>query len=301
MLLTPDTLKHLACSACLGPLVLAAGGDDEGVVDGIAGCDKCGARFPVVAGVPVLVPDPAGWVASYREATLASLAEVGAATPQAVSLLDAFAGAARHPEHLAFGDDWVDTEEPRHLEPPGAGRAVDLVRALAVAARDQQPDDVLLELIGDPASATLEVGSGAGSLTRRLAMQGVDLVAVDLSLRAALRTRRASRGQATVVVGDASSLPVPDVSVGLVVAANLVDLLDHPGAFLDEARRVLTRHGRLALSTPDPGEGSQGLDNELVRAGFDVETLRDGVVWLQVHGDRHLEVYVTQVLVARKT
>lgn len=255
-------------------------------------CTGCDAPFPVFAGVPVLVPDPAGWCATYREATLAALAEADAIAPDVVDLLDAFAEVARPVEPRRFSDDWT-LHEQSWPEP-----VVSSLTHLWAAARETSPDDVLLELLGDDRGCVLEVGCGAGTLTARLADHCGEVVAGDLSLRAVLRATRDRPVEGAVL--EAEALPLAEASVDAVVAAHLVDLLDAPAAFLDEARRVLRPGGALVLSTPDPDLGPEGIEGLVAAAGLQVEALRDGIPWLRVHGPRHVEVYGVRILRARR-
>ncbi|MCA9675939.1 MAG: hypothetical protein KC464_12955, partial [Myxococcales bacterium] len=74
-----------ARSGCRGPLAMPRGA----IADGTARCRACGAMFPVLAGVPILVPAPAHWMAAHRDAILATLVEHDAATPRAVAVVDA--------------------------------------------------------------------------------------------------------------------------------------------------------------------------------------------------------------------
>ncbi len=103
----------LACPRCRRGLRSDGRGPN-----GVQLCGRCG-PYPRLAGVPVLVQEPHVWCASFREAALASLAEVGAATEDAVAVVDAFAAAAPHAEPRRFGDDWTAGEGRESARAPG--------------------------------------------------------------------------------------------------------------------------------------------------------------------------------------
>jgi SAM-dependent methyltransferase len=128
-------------------------------------------------------------------------------------------------------------------------------------------------------------------------------VVVDRSLRAVLRATDGT--DAIGVVGEAEALPIREKGFATVVAANVVDLLDDPGAFLEGVARALRPQGRLVLSTPDPALGLRGGTDEAVRdlveaAGLSIVQDLDGMPWVRSHGPRHHQVYLVRVLVAEK-
>ncbi|MEO0325535.1 MAG: class I SAM-dependent methyltransferase [Myxococcota bacterium] len=257
-----------------------------------------GEAFPVLAGVPVLVPAPDAFLAQHRESTLAALAEYDRVTPAVRERLHA---AARRAPGLAperFARDWAPPDAALGVAP--AGSLAERLRALVGAAR-AAPD--LLAEPGPAGARVLEVGPGAGDRARTLARGAARYIALDRSLPALLRTGAEVPG-ATLVLAEATALPLADASVDLAVAANVVDLLDHPFAFLEELARVLSPGGELRLSTPDPGlgTGDDGALAALLEAteAFEGPALADGIVWPRVHGPRELQLAVLQRLVVRR-
>jgi 2-polyprenyl-3-methyl-5-hydroxy-6-metoxy-1,4-benzoquinol methylase len=88
-----------------------------------------------------------------------------------------------------------------------------------------------------------------------------------------------------------------------VVAANVVDVVPAPEVFLAEAHRVLRKGGQLVLTTPDPALGTRdedALTHALTAAGFAVDEVVDGLPWVRSHGPRHHQLYVAQLVVARR-
>lgn len=131
------------------------------------------------------------------------------------------------------------------------------IRLLAGFRREQRDPDAFYELLSADAVAqlgravdlagivALDVGGGAGYLTRALRSAGarcalVDADPVELSWRGP-----PVRGS---VVADARALPVPSDTVDLVVSSNVLEHVADPFAVVDEMVRVVRPGGRLWLS-----------------------------------------------------
>lgn len=265
----------------------ALAADGEGLLR-----DADGRPWPVLGGLPVLVPDPARWLATHRDAVLAALAEAGRCDGPTVATLRAFVDPVGPAGQEPLADDFLADEEAL----PVTG--LPALDALLDAARAADLHGRLAERVGDD-GPVLEVGCGAGPLTRRMRPSAV--VVVDRSVRALLRAT-ADR-DATAVIGLAEALPVADGAFAAVVAANLVDLLDEPAAFAEGALRALRPGGRLVLSTPEPSLGTDdddALQDLLVSVGF-VDVRAEGdLPWVRAHGPRHVEVYVARIVTARR-
>ncbi len=271
----------LACPSCSGPLAsqrLPAGA-------GVLRCVDCG-PYPVLAGVPVLVPSPSAWCAAYHDAALAALASRQLATPPVVRVLEDFAAAAADEEPRRFGNDWTPEEARGEAPVPlHAGEAGAVLSALREA---RGPRQWLAARVG-PDEALLEVGCGAGPLKRTLGRRRGVHVVMDLSLEAVLTA--AVKG-VHGVVGDACALPFRDGAFTTVVAENVIDLLDEPHAFATHARRVAAR---LLLSTPDPSLGThldEALEALLSRQGLEVVARADGLPWTRTNSPRFVETYL---------
>gem|GEM_PF-1008456 len=280
--------------------------------DGVVKCRKCKADYPVLGGVPILVPAPEEWVAAYREAIVSSLAEVRRLTRQALEVIDSFAARAPRTEPLRFGDDWVpseasDSEAPR---PADLGPAASALDDFLVSAQTPSLPERLLSMLGRRSLGTvLELGPGAGTLSRHLRHRAKRLIVADLSLRATLRAVAAcKKGRGAPVAGavvDAEALPLRRGAARTVVAANVIDLLDHPAAFLSSVADGLANRGRLLLSTPAPGFGlpegdAEILDGVVERSGLQITSAEDGLPWVRAHGHRHYEVYLVRAIVAER-
>jgi SAM-dependent methyltransferase len=102
----------------------------------------------------------------------------------------------------------------------------------------------------------LEVGPGPGLTTRVLAGVAPDLTALELDPRLAA-TARDQVPAATVVQGDATTMPFADASFSAVVCLTMLHHLPRPelqDRLFAEARRVLTPGGVLCGSD-NPGRG----------------------------------------------
>ncbi len=281
-------LKVLKCPVCGGALREA---------EVLVRCAKCG-PYPLLAGIPVLVGDPWGWCARFRESILATLAEFDAADTKSVEVVRAFAAESGEGPEL-FGDDWTEHEVRGEPEPePVEGPAADAVFALMKAARAHGPAAWLQKTLPQRSRLVLELGCGAGERSEELAQRAEQLVIGDLSLRAVLRARqRAMRFKAEVVgvVLDAHVLPVKVGAVDVVVAEHLVDLLDAPSEFFVSARAALKKNGRVLLTSPAPS----GFDALAAEAGLRVVSRADGLPWLRVNSARFVEVYLVEALELR--
>ncbi len=262
-------------------------------------CKECGV-FPVLGGAPILVPEPARWCAAFYESALAALTEVGLADDLSLSTLRAFADGMRGEEPERFGDDWT-REELEGRAPPTLvdGVGSQALNELVTLSEVQSVREWLASRVtGD---CVVEVGCGAGLLSEKLS-SAKHLVVIDLSLRSVLQASQRSGGYP--VVGDAEVLPLQKASVDSLVAENVIDLLEEPGAFFERAKTSLKKRGQLLLCTPEPSLGDpQGDDSKMVElaatAGFKVLEVLDGAPWLRRHSTRYLEVYLVQALSLR--
>ncbi len=295
----------LACQDCgadLAPALSIESEDDE-LITGTLPCAECELSWPVLGGVPFLVPDPAAYLSSYRESVLTTLVEVGLASAAALALVDEFCE-GHQSDVMRYADDWTSQEvgaEVGELAEGGAARAA--FQALLHQEREGGLVQTLLGMLGDKEAGTIiEVGPGAGGLSSQLADRCQELLLIDFSLRSVLRAQRAcaaGRAQVAAVVGDASSLELASDKASLVVAANLVDLLDQPDSFLIAASRWLVRDGGLILSTPDPslgGERDEFVRELLESLEFSVDEVVDGIPWIRMHSPRYSQLYWLQAL-----
>ena len=109
----------------------------------------------------------------------------------------------------------------------------------------------LLELVPDGVSL-LEIGVGTGGLLSELAARASPVIGVDHSPAMLTEARRRlddkSIGGIELRLGEMTHLPLPDASVGCVVANMVLHHAADPPAVLTEIRRVLVSGGVLLLA-----------------------------------------------------
>lgn len=242
--------------------------DDRGSGQGILACGPggCRARFPVIDGVPVLVPDlrhyltEAGVYLLARDDLTPAVADLlGAVMPPS-----AWFDAARH--HLSgyVRDHWGACD-PTDQADPAPGQAWALVEAG-------------LSGVTDISGPVIELGAAAGGVTRALAERfATRVLGLDLSaplVRFATRALRGgrlryplrlagtayeereivvpppARGTPTIWLADAQVPPVAGGQAGLVVALNLLDCVADPTRLLRSAAELLRPGGYLLIATP---------------------------------------------------
>ncbi len=269
------------CPACrlqgtLAPLALACVEEerDEIVCSGVLGCEACGNRYPILDGLPVLVPD----LPRFLSDNLFYLTMRRDLTPGVTALLAEAtgpgAGIDAIRQHVSsYGwDHWAD-QDPAEA----GGEQVEPGQVSRVLA--QLLDGLPAPL---PDGPIIDLGCGAGRTTADLAERTGRLVlGVDLSVplarvawdavvgghvayerrRAGLHFERRSfsvraEGKADVWIADALALPFADEGFALVTALNLLDCLRDPKAALAEFGRVLTPGGACALATPFDWSGA---------------------------------------------
>jgi SAM-dependent methyltransferase len=262
--------------------------------------------FPILGGVPVLMPDPSAWCAIHHDAIVATLAAAGLLDDDTLAVLDDFAAAGRAGDDVdaaPFVDDFTPEEARDAPAPPVAHAGI---AALVEDAMVKGPLAWVAAQLGTPAVA-LELGPGAGGLTSILgAVVAEECWTLDVSLRAVLLSVARGGDRVRGVIGDAGALPFAEGSFDLVVANNVVDVVAAPGALVQHVARVLSPGGRFVLTTPDPALGGKArrddraLENTLRAAGLVISDVEDGIVWPRVHGSRHVELWVCRGVVATK-
>lgn len=109
----------------------------------------------------------------------------------------------------------------------------------------------LLELVPEGVSL-LEIGVGTGGLLTELAARASQVIGVDHSPAMLTEARRrltaAAADRVELRLGEMTHLPLPDASVGCVVANMVLHHAADPTAVLAEVRRVLVPGGTLLLA-----------------------------------------------------
>jgi SAM-dependent methyltransferase len=110
---------------------------------------------------------------------------------------------------------------------------------------------VLLSLLPDAGTATLDLACGEGRLSRLLRTRGHRVVGVDYA-PTMIRLAATHPDAVPAVRGDATALPFPDQAFDLVVAYMCLHDIDAMPQAVAEIARVLRPGGRLCAAIPHP-------------------------------------------------
>jgi SAM-dependent methyltransferase len=231
-----DVISLVCCPHCRAGLHLA----DQLM------CSSCGRRYPILHGIPVLLPD--------------QVEELGSHKARQASFFDS-ADAA-----------WETTR------PAGAPKFYSGL----LDYRFEQAVSAIRDLL--PGATVLTVCGGSGMDAEYLARTGARVIASDLSLEAARRARERGRLRSvplTSIVADVEALPFHDRSVDLVFVHDGLHHLENPLVGLAEMARV----ARVAVSVNEPARAVAtqlavkiGLSEEREEAGNQVARVDPGAI-----------------------
>ena len=105
----------------------------------------------------------------------------------------------------------------------------------------------------------LDIASGSGYGTHLLSQSAAHVTGVDVSAQAVDYARRTyGTDNNEFHVGNATSIPLPDDAVDVVVSFETIEHLDDYAGFVAEVDRVLVDDGLFVLSTPNDTDAPQG-------------------------------------------
>lgn len=245
---------------------------DDDILAGILGCNGCGAEFPIIDGLPVIVPD----VPQYVKDNLFYIMARDDLTPAVESLLGDASGSGsgldsiRHYVSSYVWDHWANYDHQEADVAPGGALPGSVARVLATGLEMASPNL--------PKGPILDVGCGAGrSAVEAAAMTGRQVLGIDFSTPLARVSRRAavghkvtyarrrvglvydrrsfdlphdSHGLVDIWICDALALPFAPGTFALAVGLNVLDCLADPQLGLSEIGRVLQEGGEALLSVP---------------------------------------------------
>ena len=245
-------------------------GSEEEVESGLLRCPACGKVYPILAGLPVLVPDPAQFVADHLIYFFLPTAQ-----PEALEdwLAEALTGAgwyeATRRNCSTYGWDHYADCDPDEMADGVASRPGSALQSLATAL-DAMPTA--------PPGPALDIGCAAGRTTFALAERvtgcvlGIDVnvpllrlarqvlhdgevAYARFDLGRAYQRRRfpfspACRGRVDFWIADAHQPPFAARRFGTLVALNMIDCLQKPTEALAALGGVMKRDAWAVIGMP---------------------------------------------------
>ena len=248
--------------------------DGEDIRAGVLGCTLCGSQYPIIDGLPIIVPD----VRRYVRDNLFYLLARDDLSPQVESLIGDASGPGsgldavrQHLSSYAW-DHWGDQDPEEGPVSAAGGAKPGSIARLLDAALDMLPDRL-------PEGPVLDVGCGGGRSVAELARRtGRRVLGIDLSVPLAKLSRQAVVGRsvsyprrriglvydrrrfalaggnhggaADVWICDVLALPFTAGTFALLCGLNVLDCLGDPRAGLTEMDRVLVDGGAAVLAVP---------------------------------------------------
>lgn len=244
----------------------------DDILAGILGCGSCGGEYPIIDGLPIIVPDVRRFVSdnlfylmARRDLPPALESLIGDASGQG-SGLDSI---RQHVSSYAW-DHWGD-QDPLEEKPAAGGAEPGGVARALHAALDLADADI-------PDGPILDFGCGTGRSVAELAARtGRPVLGIDLSIPLARVARHAlTTGEVTygrrrvgltydrrvirpslpspdlmdVWICDLLALPFSDETFAMAVGLNVLDCLVDPRAGLAELGRILAPSAEAVMSVP---------------------------------------------------
>jgi len=289
------TVKDVACPAmtaagmCKGGLelssdipVVEAPNPAHGILEAILACARCGARYPVLFGIPVLIGETRSFLRANYGSFFRFSAELNIPLSSAMQ-----AYLRRQYAHMQTPDGSASAfhGNEQHLSQYVAGHYDNLLDTLPAThplrefLRKYYEKDLYSTFIEaipfpeKPLERGLDIGCNVGRLSRELADRCTTVYGVDITFGAALWARRAALGwpapvsgyqlfregveqdwrslslppreNVEIVLGSGLALPFRDGSFDIVAHAGTIEMTPAPVVFFQETLRALRPGGLL--------------------------------------------------------
>ena len=263
MLATAATAITWICPACreqgvAGTLVLdqILARDYGFILEGFLRCSECTCRYPILAGVPIVVRNLGGWWRDTRPNWRRAACDSGAM----VEYLEALTSAAEETLDDTLLNTYLEAHYGERLgwaRPQPLPAGADYWNRLINAASAADP----------PTGPALDLGCATGRFTFELAGLAPLAVGIDINLTLVATAARIQRDQTIAATGgrrahysvpqnvlflvaDALDPPFPANAFSRVAALNLLDNTRDPLLLLQQADALLASRGQLLLASP---------------------------------------------------
>jgi arsenite methyltransferase len=144
----------------------------------------------------------------------------------------------------------------------------EFIKMFADAMDTRQNDPTMEQIVADylakidcaPDSRIIEVGAGAGAVTRRIAAHAAPAPVIGFDPSSGFiqeaRNRGAAYANLTFQVADGASLPLEDDTVDAVIMHTVLTHVTDPNILIEEAKRILKPGGVLIVSDSDFSKGT---------------------------------------------
>lgn len=305
--------------------------EDQGfILEALIECThgQCRSRFPIVAGIPIILRDLDSWWRGNRDYLTRAMVE-------SRKLGDYFAELDRRSQTSSLGWSLVSTYLHSHY---------------AIENRNQKFWQQAVAMLASEASEkpSLDLGCAVGRMTFELASISTIAVGLDLDFRslvAALQIQKSGsiqfnrvrsskrlstesvcfepRDNVLFLVADALDPPFPAEMFGTVSALNVLDNVSVPLTLIGQMDALLAPGGQLLMCSPyqwrpDIADSAQWLESDVLAAeqfvravlchgaagslnlNYTIESETPRVDWTLIQNERQSRCFQVDLLVARK-
>lgn len=251
------------------------------LIEGVLQCKKCGANYPVISGVAIILPRVTTWCRNnyhYIQSGAALANGIGQEMQQWL---------ADRQWHLGNGsaDNYYESERwntiftATHYD--GVSRGKDDLSPLGKFIESQPQvfevvEQMIIRHLDEPVSHALDIGTNVGGMSLRLAAHARKVTGIDTSFNSILTARKIQCGQPVTqmsyrryhdghhyeertlehqventefLVASLFDLPMEE-KYDLVTALNVIDVVDDPRQFLSALTELVKDDGLLLLTSP---------------------------------------------------